>query len=126
MTTMADAAVPHLPPHANLTGDSTKYVIELDLSDFAQTELDVTLHGRFLTVVGEHETPTNDRPFSVHERLEETFSLPEDVLGEGVEAIFERGTLEIRVPRYASLQGERHVPIHRKPNGAFNPDATPC
>jgi HSP20 family molecular chaperone IbpA len=127
MATMEiDHAVPTLPPHANLIEGPTNYVIELDVSDFAHAELDVSLHGRFLTVVGEHETPANDQPFSVHERLEETFSLPEDVHGDGVEAILEGGTLEIRIPRRAPVHGERHVPIHRRSKGAINPDATPC
>jgi HSP20 family molecular chaperone IbpA len=127
MATMeVERPVVTLPPHANLIEDSTKYVVEFDVSDFAQAELDVMLHGRFLTVVGEHESATSEQPFSVHERLEETISLPEDVLAEGVEATFDRAMLEIRVPRYASLQGERHVPLHRKANSVINPDATPC
>ena len=68
MATMeADHPVLTLPPHANLIEDPTKFVIELDLSDFALSELHVTLHGRFLTVVGERE-PTNGQPFSVHGR----------------------------------------------------------
>jgi HSP20 family molecular chaperone IbpA len=124
-TTEVDHAAPILAPHASLIEEPARYVIELEVSGFAPNELDVTLHGRFLTVVGEHATATNELPFSVHERMEETFSLPEDVLGERVEAIFTRGTLEIRAPRFASLQGERHVRVRTKPNG-INPDATPC
>jgi HSP20 family molecular chaperone IbpA len=125
-TIEVDHPVPSLPPRASLVEEPTRYVLELDVSDFAETELDVRLHGRFLTVVGEHETATNEQPFSMYERLEETFSLPEDVLGEELEAVFDRGTLEIRAPRYASLQTERRVPIHGKAKGVINPDATPC
>lgn len=126
MATMEDHPVRTLPRHTNLIEDPMTYLIELDVSDFARSDLAVTVHGRFLTIVGEHTTATNERPFSVHERLEESFSLPDDVLRDQVEAIFKRGTLEIRAPRYTPSDGEWHVPIRGAANWAINPDATPC
>jgi HSP20 family molecular chaperone IbpA len=125
-TTPTDHESRALPPHANLTEDPTQYVVELDVSDFVADELDVIHHGRFLTVVGEHETATNEEPFSLHERLEETFSLPSDIVGWGVEAFYRRGMLEIKAPRCGPLPIERHVPVRTRPNGVINADATPC
>ena len=127
MTTIeADHAVLRLPLHAQVSEEPATYVLELDVTGFDQDELDLTLHGNALTIVGEHEEAGTDRTFGVHERLEETFSLPDDVVTDRIEALLGRGTLEIKAPRCAARQPDRRrVPV-RKRNGVINADATPC
>ena len=126
MYAMQSAGLAHgLPPHATVAETDAGYVIELDVADFTQRELRVELDDGFVTVTGEQLGPPEDEglPFRLHERLEETFRLPDDADGQRVEAFFEHGTLELNVPKLGS-GGRRIVPILCKPH--VNSHATPC
>jgi HSP20 family molecular chaperone IbpA len=126
MTTIeADHAVLRLPLHARISEEPATYLVEIDVAGFDDAELDLSLHGRSLTVVGEHDAPEAGNAMGIHERLEETFSLPDDVATDRIEARFRRGTLEIRAPRGGVHVDSRHVPVRRR-TGAINADATPC
>jgi HSP20 family molecular chaperone IbpA len=123
-TADADRAILPLPLHAQVSEEPATYLIQLDVSGFDDAELDLTLHGHLLTVVGEHSGAAGER-FGVHERLEETFSLPDDVVTDRIEAFSRGDRLEIRAPRARAWCGVRRVPVHRA-NGVINADATPC
>jgi HSP20 family molecular chaperone IbpA len=124
-TNESDHGIPRLPLDAHVSEEPGAYVVELDVSGFDQGELDLTLHGRSLTVVGERDDADLEQGFGVHERLEETFSLPDDVLTDRIEAFFGRGKLEIKVPRCGLQPDSRRVPV-RRTTGVINADATPC
>jgi HSP20 family molecular chaperone IbpA len=118
-----------LPPSATVTESETEYVVELDVSDFALSELSVRLEGDEVTVVGEQRESGEDAdaPFRLCERLEESFRLPGDADGEWLTALFEHGRLELHVPKLGPCPNPRHnVRIVPKRHGLFNPDATPC
>ncbi len=126
MTTIeSDRAIVRLPLDAHVSEEPGAYVLELDVSGFDQGELDLRLHGRSLTVVGAHDDGDSEQRFGVHERLEETFFLPDDVLTDRVEAFFGRGKLEIKAPRCGLQPDSRRVPV-RRATGVINADATPC
>jgi HSP20 family molecular chaperone IbpA len=114
-----------LPAHANVREDNREYLIELDVADFTESELSVEALGRRLTVRGDQlETGEDDgKAFRVHERLEESFLLPDDAVLEQVKVFFKHGTLEIHAPR-ARLEPRQLTIEH--PSFRFNPDATPC
>ncbi|MGZ4333429.1 MAG: Hsp20/alpha crystallin family protein [Gaiellaceae bacterium] len=90
-----------LPPHAHLREGATEYVVELDVSDFTDRELTVEVLGRRVVVCGEQLRPErgNDAPFQLHERLEETFCVPDDADVDELSAVYRHGTLDLRVPR---------------------------
>lgn len=126
MTTIeADRAVLRLPLHARVSEEPATYLVELDVAGFDEAELDLSVHGRSLTVVGEHDEPEAGNGIGFHERLEETFSLPDDVLTDRIEAFFRRGTLEIKAPRGGARPDSRRVPVRRR-RDVINADATPC
>jgi HSP20 family molecular chaperone IbpA len=126
MTTIeADHAVLPLPLHARISDEPATYLVVLDVAGFDETQLDLSLHGHSLTVVGEHDAPDDGNGIGIHERLEETFSLPDDVLTDRIEAFFRRGTLEIKAPRSGAHANSRRVPVRRR-SGVINADATPC
>jgi HSP20 family molecular chaperone IbpA len=114
-----------LPPHAHVRDDATEYVIELDVSDFTERELTVQAIGPRLTIrADQRESPGNaTEPFRLHERLEESFRLPDDADPAGVTAFFRHGTLEIHAPRVPLIV--RLVPVQH-PRARINPDAEPC
>ena len=116
----------HRPPsHAQVHEESTKYVIELDVSDFAEDELTVVAEGPRLTVRGDQlKSPgDSDEPFRLHESLEESFQLPEDADAGHVKVFWREGTLQFQVPRIR--HESRRLPIER-PHFLINPDAEAC
>jgi HSP20 family molecular chaperone IbpA len=114
-----------LPAHANVREHQDEYVIDLDVADFTETELAVELLGPRLTVRGEQIATREDdgQAFRLHERLEETFRLPDDAVLEELKVVFKHGQLEIRAPR-AHLEPRRLQIEH--PARGVNPDAEPC
>jgi HSP20 family molecular chaperone IbpA len=114
-----------LPAHANVREDNAEYLIELDVADFTESELAVEALGRRLTVRGDQLETSEDagKAFRLHERLEESFLLPDDAVLDQVKVFFKHGTLEIHAPR--TRLEPRQLPIEH-PSYRFNPDAMPC
>jgi HSP20 family molecular chaperone IbpA len=115
-----------LPANANVRADAREYVVELDVSDFLESELDVELVGARITVRGNQtQDPGDDGiPFRLQERLEESFRLPDDVDTDRIRVWYGHGTLEIRAPR--SRLEPRKMPIEHRSPYVGSPDAAPC
>ncbi len=122
MRTMGLAPV--LPPEASVDTSTNEYVVHLAVPGFAREELEVEITNRVVTVRGDQTRPAlEDRPFLLHERLEETFALPADVDTEQVTAAFARGALELHAPRTNGNSGTpRRLPIGKR--NAVNADAS--
>jgi HSP20 family molecular chaperone IbpA len=114
-----------LPAHANVREDAAEYLIELDVADFTERELTVEALGPRLQVCGDQVETAADagKAFRLHERLEESFRLPDDADADQITVFFKHGTLEIHVPR-THLE-PRRLPIEH-PASRINPDATAC
>lgn len=112
--------------HANVRADSREYVIELDVSDFLESELEVEAAGLRITVRGDQVQEPGDytAALRLHERLEESFRLPDDADADLIKVFYTHGTLEIHAPR--SRLEPRAVPIEHRSPYAGNPDAVPC
>jgi HSP20 family molecular chaperone IbpA len=115
-----------LPAHAKVRADDREYVIELDVSDFLESELAVEVVGFGVIVRGEQvdEQGEDAIAFRLRERLEETFRLPDDADPDLVTALYAHGTLELHVPR-TTLE-PRRVPVEHRSPYASNPRAEPC
>ncbi len=114
-----------LPPHAHVREEPGEYLIQLDVSDFTENELTIEALGPQLTVRGDQQETTEDHgeAFRLHERLEESFRLPDDVDTDGIKVFFKHGTLAIHAPR--TRLEPRRLPIER-PRHLINPDAEAC
>jgi HSP20 family molecular chaperone IbpA len=127
MAAMRAVGIGHrLPAHANVRDDDREYVIELDVSDFLESELVIDVVGPRVTVHGDQVQDQNDDKiaFRLHERLEESFRLPDDAIVDLMKAIYAHGTLELHVPR-RDIE-PRRVPIEHRSPYVGNPDAEPC
>jgi HSP20 family protein len=115
-----------LPPHAHVREDDERYVIELDVSDFTENELTIELLGRRVTVRGDQlESPEDQgRAFRIHERLEESFCLPDDADLEEIKVFYKHGSLEIDAPR-VGLE-PRRLAIEPRPTAFLNPEVEAC
>jgi HSP20 family molecular chaperone IbpA len=126
MAVMKAVGADHRPPAgAHVRDDGREYVIELDVSDFLESELVVEAVGPRVTVVGDQTVDSGDdaAALRLHERLEESFRLPDDADADLLKVVYEHGTLELRVPRIPLEP--RRVPIEHRPPYATNPDAEP-
>ena len=112
--------------HVQVRRDTGEYVIELDVSDFTEQELSIEAVGPCITVRGDQlERPEDDgKPFRLHERLEESFRLPDDADPDRVKAFYKHRALQIHAPR--KHVEPRRVPIERASSLVINPDAEPC
>lgn len=125
MACMRATGVGHrLPAHANVREEPDEYVIELDVADFTEHELAVELLGRRLRLCGDQLAGPGDgdEAFRLHERLEESFRLPDDADVDGITVLFRHGTLEIHAPR-TPLE-PRLLPLTR-PAALINSGAEP-
>ena len=127
MGVMRAVGTGHRPSaNAKVRLDAREYVIELDVSDFLESELEVELMGARITVRGDQSQDPGDDgiPFRLQERLEESFRLPDDVDTDRIKVWHGHGTLEIRAPR--SRLEPRAVPIEHRSPYVGNPEAVPC
>jgi HSP20 family molecular chaperone IbpA len=127
MTAMRMVGNGHLlPPHAHVRETAEEYVVELDVSDFTESEIQVEIVGPEVTVRGDQLETKEDEglAFRLHERLEECFRLPDDADADRLNAFYAHGTLELHAP-HKRLE-PREVPLERKPVHLINPEATPC
>jgi HSP20 family protein len=111
------------PPHARVRETDTHYLIELDVADFTEAELSVVALGPVLTIRGDQLAIPGDeaKAFRIHERLEESFRLPDDSDLDDIHVLYKHGVLELRVPRLALAP--HRLPIERRPASVINPDA---
>lgn len=127
MATMRAVGEGHkLPPHAQVHANADEYVVELDVADFTERELAVEVTGLLVTVRGDQLGTEEDDAlaFHLHERLEESFRLPDDADADGLRAHYRHGTLQLHAPR--THREPRPVAIVPPPRHLINPDVEPC
>ncbi len=115
-----------LPSHAHVREEPHEYLIELDVSDFTQSEVTVEACGLRLTVRGdqlETDAEAVGKAFCLQEHLEESFRLPDDADPDQITVFYKHGTLEIHAPR--TRLEPRRLPIER-PSYVINPNAEAC
>lgn len=110
-----------LATHAHVREQGGEYLVEFDVSDFAESELEVEALGRRVTVRAE-QLADEGLPFRLAERLEESFRLPDDADVRQLKAFYRHGRLELSAPR--RLLAARNVPIEPRPLWRMNSDAT--
>lgn len=90
-------------PTFELSETDDAYLVSADLPGVRQEDLEVTFHGRLLTVKGKRESVTSSEgeTFHVQERTYGTFarqfSLPETADGSSIKADLKDGVLSIRI-----------------------------
>lgn len=108
----AQAAQPWSPAMDLLEADDA-YVLKADVPGVSEDDLQIEIHNNTLTVAGERRSDHARSERGWH-RVERTFGrfsrslhLPEGVNADGVSASFDRGVLEIRIPKPAQPQPRR-------------------
>jgi len=92
-------------PAMDLVETDDHFVLRADLPGLSEDDVDVTLENDVLTVSGQRkaETETREKGYYRVERASGSFrrplSLPEGVDPEAIEANFDKGVLEVRIPK---------------------------
>ena len=116
-----------LPAHAKVRDGRREYVIELDVSDFLESELDVDVVGRACHRArgpGAGAGRRGGRRSGCRSGSRSRFGFPTTPTPTGSRSFYAHGTLEIRAPR-TKLE-PRAVPIEHRSPFVGNPDAEPC
>jgi len=92
-------------PAMDLVETDDHFVLRADLPGLSEDDVDVTLENDVLTVSGQRkaETETREKGYYRVERASGSFrrslSLPEGVDPDAIEANFDKGVLEVRIPK---------------------------
>jgi HSP20 family protein len=125
-------------PAMDLVEDDGHYVLRADLPGVSEQDVNVELEGEVLTISGQRRSEHESRRQGYYrvERASGNFSrsltLPEGIEPDSIQASFDKGVLEVRIPkpqqraphRVAIKVGEKHAVIEgeaaneREPAGA--------
>ena len=101
----AGTATPRWIPPMDLVESGDHYVLTADLPGLSEGDVDITLEGGVLTISGERK-PAHDPRGEGYYRLERPFggfsrslTLPDGIDPGAVAAHFDRGVLEVRIPK---------------------------
>ena len=100
-------------PRIDLSETEDAYLIHLDLPGWKKEDVEINIHDGTLSISGErrNEETEEDRTFvrveRSHGRFFRSFSLPQTINTEGIEATFEDGVLSIAVPKAEELKPRR-------------------
>jgi len=92
-------------PAIDLLETEGEFVLRADLPGLAEQDVNIELEDNVLTLSGERKSEHEDRRQGYHriERASGTFSrsltLPEGIDPESIRASFEKGVLEVRIPK---------------------------
>ena len=108
-TTGWGSAVRSWLPAIDVVENDNDYVLRADLPGLSEQDINVELHNDVLTVSGERKSEHEERKQGYYrvERSSGSFRrsvrLPEGVKPESIRATFERGVLEVTVPKPAAI-----------------------
>ncbi len=92
-------------PATDIVESDTHYILRADLPGVAEEDLSLKLDGDVLTIAGERRSQSEQRQggYVRYERSSGSFRrsvrLPEGVDGDAIEANFDRGVLEVSIPK---------------------------
>ena len=100
-------------PAMDLVETDDHFVLRADLPGLSEEDVEIEVEDRVLTVSGERKAEHEDRKEGYH-RVERAYgsftrslTLPEGVEADAVEATFDRGVLEVRIPKPEQRQPRR-------------------
>lgn len=103
----------HFQPATDIEETDKAYMLHIDVPGIKKDDINVELQGNMITVSGERRFERHDEASAnryverSYGRFERSFSLPENVNPESVEARFENGVLLLTLPKAESAQRRR-------------------
>lgn len=106
-------------PALNAREDEAAYLVELAVPGVRKDDLDIYVHDGVMTVLYDHKENAKEKDNGYIARefnrlsFRRAFNLPEDVDEQGIDAKYEDGVLEIKLPRKEA--SEKEHPMQRIP-----------
>lgn len=100
-------------PAVDITEDATSYKMTAELPGMSEKDVEVTVSGDTLMIKGEkrQETEKKEESYYLSERswgaFQRSFSLPDDVDRDKINAEFVKGVLTLTLPKTAQAQQQR-------------------
>ena len=97
-------------PTVNTREADDAYYIEVDLPGVSKDDINIDVNDNTLTISGvrkvkeEHKDDSFYKVESVYGKFERSFSLPEDVNSDKIEAKHNNGVLEIKIPKVEKVE----------------------
>ncbi len=117
-------------PAMDLVEDGRDYVLRADLPGLGEDDVSIELEDRVLTISGERRSESEQRKEGYYRveratgRFSRSLTLPEGVDPEKIEAQFDKGVLEVRIPKpeerkphRVQVKGARSDVIEAEANG---------
>lgn len=99
----------HAVPSVDIKQTEAAYLLDMELPGFDEKDVEINLHEHLLTISSKHEAEKEDKKddngvqYLVKERSSRSFTrrftLPEDTNCEAISAKFNKGVLEVTIPR---------------------------
>jgi HSP20 family protein len=119
-------------PAMDLVESGDHFVLRADLPGMSEEDIDIELEDGTLTVSGERKAEHEAREEGFH-RVERSFgafsrslTLPKGIDGDAVSASFDRGVLEIRIPKPEQRKPRRISIAHSGQEAIEGREATPA
>lgn len=92
-------------PRADISETATEFTVKLDLPEVKKEDVKITVDNGVLSIRGERRQKKEDKGTQYH-RVEcnygnfvRSFSLPDNIVGEQIEAAFKNGVLILSIPK---------------------------
>ncbi len=98
-----------LSPRVDFADENDRYVLRAEVPGFEPQELDVKLSGNVLTIRAERgeEQRQGNGGFHRYGSFSESFTLPQGIQEDQVEAQYHSGVLEVQLPKAADAAARR-------------------
>lgn len=112
--TGVDARSQRWVPPMDVMEEGDQYVLRIDLPGVAEHDLTIEVQDRQLTIAGERSFSPEPQHDGGYVRLERSYgsfqrslTLPEGVDGDAIDATYEHGVLELRIPKPVEAKPRR-------------------
>ena len=103
-------------PAVNVIENKDVYELQLAIPGYTKDEVKLSIENNTLTISAEYEQKEESTPYSRREfvktSFERSFSLPRSIDQDKVEASFENGILNIKLPRKGELVVKKEISIN--------------
>jgi HSP20 family protein len=130
-TRAVSAGTRHWVPAMDLVEGEDQYVLQADLPGLSEQDIKIELDSGVLTISGERKAESTEerRGYRRIERSYGSFSrsltLPDGVDGDAVAASFDKGVLEVRIPKPEQLKARKVTIAVGSGTAAAGTDADP-
>lgn len=101
-------------PNYDIIENDGEYLVDFGLAGFTKEDVSLTVENDILSIEGErkvNEDTKYNRKGTFYGKFKKTFTLPEDIVADKIDASFENGILSIRIPKNEKAKLSKSIEI---------------